>query len=516
MTRFLLHLFIGLVITSECIGQSSRESRRIFRQAEKRFERQDFLKAFHLYGRLIQSDSLNYQAYYKSGLCLFNISNTDTAALAYFIKAKKKVPEAYFYTGRIYHLRNECEKALEEFYYYKTINKGYVISNKGVDTWVKKCELFIKERSLKDNYTVRNLGSPINTPYPEYVPLIWKWNESLVFTSRRKDSKEGQMDPYGKFYEDIYVSAKAPDGTWKAAVGLSDSLNTGTHDACVAFSPEGDELIIYRTDEQKTGGDLYTTRFNGSTWSRPIKMGAEINSEYLEASACFSAYGNEIIFSSNRPGGYGGKDLYRVVRFMNGKYSLPKNLGPEINTEEDEDAPFLDRNDNTLYFSSRGHVTIGEYDIFKADYNAETYTWQNVQNFGQPLNSTHDDIYFVKDDNRNAGYFTSRREGGLGDADLYEVNFSESDLVIVYCKLNLPEQDGQAISNLQLTLHKAKTGELAGIWNPSQNYKSIILLAVENERYELRVEGQGIQPLVKSITFIQSNKELRLDLQSSQ
>lgn len=501
-----------LLWTPVSFAQNSiNKNKKIYKQAEKHFEQQDFLKAFKLYAKIIASDSSSHLAYYKAGLCLFNMNNSDTSSMFYFVVAKQKIPEAIFYTGRIYHLRNKCEEALQEFHYFKTINKQFVISNKGVDQYIKKCETALKEAGQQENYLVKNMGPSINTKYPEYAPLIWDLNGSLLFTSRRPGSKGNLTDPYGKYFEDIYSSDKV-DGKWQTPLPMSNNLNAETHNACVAFSSDGDEIIIYRTDDKQLLGDLYVSHYDSSNWSIPTKLGPEINSKHQEASACFSAYGNIILFSSDRPGGYGGKDLYRAIRFLNGKISLPANLGPSINTDQDEDTPFLDKNDNTLYFSSKGHGSMGEYDIFKAKYDLEKTIWTNVENMGQPLNSTQDDICFVKLRDRNFGYFASRREDGYGDTDLYEVNFDESSKEIIYCKINTNGLNDAELEGLQLSLYNSKTGKREGLYTPNKKYRTSILLVTKGASYQLKAEGKYIATTFKQILIDETAKELTMEV----
>jgi len=480
--------------------------------AEDAFERSDFLKAFNLYKEIIKYDTANYNAIYKTGFCLFAINKTDTSSTKYFYKAKPHVPECHFFIGRIYLLEGNARKALEEFYQFKSLNKEENISNLEVIQWINTCETAIREESKQQSLIVKNLGNLINTSFSEYVPLVWNVNGSLVFTSRRSDSKGGLKDPYGKFYEDIYVATKSGTG-WSAPSSISDNINTSTHDACVAFSPAGDELLIYRTDEKQTGGDLYISKYDGTKWSVPEKLGPEINSEYLETSACFSSSGNEIIFSSNRPGGLGGKDLYITRKFMNGKYSLPYNLGANINSVEDEDAPFVDKNDNTLYFSSRGRNSMGEYDIFVSGYNEDLDRWGRAENIGMPINSTNDDIYFTKLDDKNIALFTSRREGGFGDADIYEVNFNESTQATIYCKFNTEKiSDKKDLKDLQLSLYDSETGKLEGLFRPNKEYMTIVLVATINKSYKMIVEGAAVEPIISKTIFTGTDKELNIDL----
>ncbi|MBA3663876.1 MAG: PD40 domain-containing protein [Bacteroidetes bacterium] len=490
-------------------SQKNSQYKKELKAANLAYEKADYLNAFNYFSDLIKKDTSDAELWFKAGASLFNMNKMDTSSTYYFEKSKTKIPEAHYYLGKTYQLQGQTRKALDELYHFKSVNKEESIENSEVDKVIRACESNIKEEANKESFIVRNLGSGINSKYPEYVPLVWNVNGSLIFTSRRADSKGGLKDPYGRYYEDIYVAQKTSTG-WSKPGPIGDDINTQTHDACVAMSPSGNELIIYRTDEKQTGGDFYLCQFDGTKWSLPQKMGPEINSEYLEASACFSSDGTEIVFSSNRPGGFGGKDLYRIRKFMNGKYSLPFNLGPDINTNEDEDAPFVDK-DNTLYFSSKGHNSIGEYDIFKSAFDAENLKWLEAKTLGVPINSPNDDIYFMKIEDSQKALFTSRREGGFGDADLYQIDFEESSQVIVYCKLNTVIEKSE-LKDLVMSCYDAETGQLEGIYRPNKNYMSMILVMTKDKPYKMILEGNMIEPVIKRMTFATGDTEISLEV----
>lgn len=498
-----------LLFATTGYSQKSSANKKDLKAADLAYEKSDYLTAYNLYANILKSEPNNFELYFKSGVCLFNINKTDTSSFKYFEKAKAAIPESHYFLGRTYHLASQSKRALEEFYYFRTLNKEESIDNTEVNKWIQICELAIREEAKKGNLIVKNLGGAVNSAFPEYVPLLWNVNGSLIFTSRRADSKGGLKDPYGRFYEDIYITKKVSEG-WAKPQSISDEINTQNHDACVALSPSGNELIVYRTDAKQTGGDFYLCTYDGTKWTNPVKMGPEINSEFLEASACYSADGNEIIFSSNRPGGLGGKDLYRIRKFLNGKYSLPYNLGPLVNTTEDEDAPFIDKN-NVLYFSSKGHNSIGEYDVFKSEFDEENYKWKQAENLGIPINSTNDDIYFIKLEDGDKALFTSRREGGFGDADIYEINFNESTQLIAYCKLNTTMSKAE-LQDIQLSIYDVESGKLEGKYKPNKNYMSIVIVTKKDKPYKLIIEGSNIEPIVKNIIFTDKDKEMSFDL----
>lgn len=516
MNKLFLIFISLLVFVSANFGQADEATRnKNIQKADDLFSRADYLKAYNLYTEILRYDTTHQEFNFKAGYCLFFINKTDTASVKYFMRSKDSVIESHFFLGKIYLFNGNARKALDAFYHFKTHNNEEVISNKEVEACVSACEMALNEESNKQAFVIKNLGEKINTKFADYVPLIWSQNNSLVFTSRRPDSKGGKTDPYGKFYEDVYMSSRT-NGLWDMPRSISDSINTFGHDACVAFSPDGNELLIYRTDAKQTGGDIYVSTYNGTYWSTPKILGKEINSKFLETSACYSADGNAIIFSSNRPGGFGGRDLYLVKKFMNGKYSLPRNLGPAINTTEDEDAPFIDLENNNLYFSSKGHHTIGEYDIFMSLYNEESEDWKKPENLGIPINSTNDDIYFTKVKNSNQAFYTSRRNGGFGDADIYSVDFNESSQVIVYLKFNYTEIGAKEnLLDLKLTLFDSETGKLAGIFKPNHEYVSMVLPVTVNKDYKMLIESKNIRPIINITSFSAAEKEISITLKKA-
>ena len=279
-----LFVIAALLCTVNLFAQDKKK----LKIADDAFERADYMKAFNLYSEILKKDTGNYELVFRSGVCLFGMNKTDTTCIPYFVKSAPHIPEAHYYLGRAYQLRGWTKKAIAEYYNFKKVNDEVGIESTEVISLIRNCETALALESQQESYIVKNLGPHINSKYPDYVPLIWKMNGSLIFTSRRENSKGGLKDPYGKFYEDIYISRQDQEN-WQNPVSFSEEVNSNTHDACVAFSPDGNELIIYRTDEKQTGGDLYLSKYDGTKWSTPIKMGPEINSEFLEASACFSA-----------------------------------------------------------------------------------------------------------------------------------------------------------------------------------------------------------------------------------
>ncbi len=188
----------------------------------------------------------------------------------------------------------------------------------------------------------------------------------MIFTSRRPAQGVKIADD-GLPYENLYISLFR-NGNWLPATNMGEPINLNTdHEATAGLSPDGQILYIY---EDYHNGDIYQSVLEGGEWTKPQKMGGKINSRYRETSLSLAADNKTLYLVSNRPGGYGGQDIYKVVLSDKAKWGEPVNLGPTINTQYDEEGADIQADGKTLYFSSKGHNTMGGYDIFKSTYDS--------------------------------------------------------------------------------------------------------------------------------------------------
>lgn len=262
-----------------------------------------------------------------------------------------------------------------------------------------------------------NLGPNVNSDQDEYFPTFTVDGETMYFTRRKlRGTKElyGQMmDDYN---EDIMMSKKV-DGVWQQAVDIPGPINTpDNNEGAMTIAPDGSYLIY--TSCVKDNCDLYISFFLNGDWTRPVNMGDPVNTRFNEKQTSISADGRTIYFSSNRPGGQGGLDIWMSTRDDNWNFSEPVNLGPVINTKEDDQSPFIHPDNNTLYFISTGHKGMGRNDIFYARRNAAGQ-WDSAINIGYPINTPSDEPGLVIDRLGEYAYFSSERPGGYGKLDLY-------------------------------------------------------------------------------------------------
>lgn len=401
------------------------------------FSRRKALKHFlDAYDFNPNSAELNY----KIGVCYF-YTPTHENSIQYLEKAHHLNPtvyeDLYYQMGYAYHLNEEWEKAISWYQKYKTFITHQVNTHSAkrmawqlndTDKRIKECKSGIHYSKRPEKISIHNLGDSINTPYPEYN-LVIPADESFIMFTAMRPASAGHEDMHHLEihynWEDIYISHKKDDSTWSKAIPVV-GINTEKNDAVVGLTPDGQQIILYR-DEDSEDGNLFTCKREGNQWGKIKPFSAHINSKFQESSASFSADGKKIYFVSNNPhNNMGGHDIY--VSEWDEKHhdwSKPKNLGPTINTEYDEQSVYIHPNGKTLYFSSQGHSSMGGLDIFKTTLKDEH--WSTPENLGYPINGPSNDLVMHISADGKRGYYSSFRHETRGEEDLFLVEFDKSD-----------------------------------------------------------------------------------------
>ncbi|MEX1193077.1 MAG: SPOR domain-containing protein [Brumimicrobium sp.] len=383
-----------------------------------------------------QPDNPNYN--YRKGFASFksNISFNDSKP--YFEKAVINVSKKYdllstkeerapfdalYYMGRCYHLSNELDKAIDFYQSYLDNAKKNEDLRSDAELKIKQCGVAKKLLEEKDDeYYVENLGSTINSSFPDYSPVISLDGFAIYYTSRRLREDSSNIDivePGTNMHlEDIYVSKKDYDDNWTEPQ-LMDFCDPEKNEATVAVSTDERRIYVYK--DETGNGDIYFSDFEASEFKElEILEDQGVNTDNWEPHITVSPDGQQKYFSSDREGGYGGRDIYRIIKLPDGNWSEPKNLGPNINTEYDEDAPFLAVDNKRMYYASNGPKSMGGFDIFMTERD-ENNVWSTPKNLGYPLNTTSDDIYYTTTVDGLTGYLTSFRPDGEGEKDIYEI-----------------------------------------------------------------------------------------------
>lgn len=377
----------------------------------------------NLYNQHPKEEFLKY-CYGKSALYRSDKHAVALQLLNEVYQKNKKVEDIEYDLAKANHLNYNFDQAMVFVDQYKARKK---ISPESIK---KANQLRVYCVNGKDIYSrptgakITNFGNGINTSNDEYAPVISADESIMIYTYRGTESKGGlqnefkEPDKYGFYFEDVFQAVQI-DGKWTKPSSIQN-INTTSHDGSIALSADGFYLFIYR-DTGDDHGDIYMSNSLSGEWSFPEKLKGEVNTFSWEGSCSLSSNGRTLYFSSERGGGFGGKDIYRATLMPDSTWGNVVNLGDSINTALDDDAPFIHPDGVTLFYSSKGKNSMGGYDIFQSQMNWKDSTFSKGINLGYPINTTDDDIYYVLSANGERGYYASGKAGGEGLKDIYTV-----------------------------------------------------------------------------------------------
>lgn len=496
--RFLVLVLFSLTVHS-VFSQSDKKKKflkdpyekAVMDSAEFFFQEKNYSMALVRYQILAKDHPEEAILNFRMGVCELDRQDGIENALKHLQKisiSDFEKEHARFYLARAMMLNCKFEEAIPHFEKY-IAGKWSSFENRALaETYINNCKYGIELLKNPLAVKIENIGSPINTEYSEYVPLINSEGNMMIFTYRGPKSKGGlqrplnrNSPPEGEYYEDIFISFKHPETQkWSEPVSISDDINTNANDASVYLRDDGQHFYIFRSvsgDE----GSLFLSRLNGTNWEVPEKLYGKINSPWWEGSISVSADGRMAYFSSERPGGFGGKDLYTARLQNDGSWGDIRNMGPVINTALDDDAPFIHPGGEFLLFSSKGHPSMGGYDIFRTDLTSDT-SWSKPFNIGYPINTPGDDIYYVISADGMVGYYSSGKAGGFGKQDIYSVTpgLNGKKIKMVRVKGVVTLNDQPVESEIKITFEKS--GMVQGLYaNNSVSGKYLISLPKEKE-----------------------------------
>lgn len=351
------------------------------------------------------------------------VKNTSKNYDLYSPKEKNASVDAIYLLAYAYHLNYELDKA-EEYYtmFLEKSGKSSVNIEKSKNG-ILQCKVARKLMAEKNNITVKNVGTAINTKEAEYSPVVSLDGKSLYFTSRRA-WPDNSSDIYrdkklNNYPEDVYVSYVDFDNTWTNPVKLEFCENN-FNEATIAVSSDEKRVYVYK--DNTGGGDIYYSEINDDLFENIDYLERKgVNTKNWETHCTIAPDGRTMYFVSDRPGGFGGRDIYSMRKINDSTWTKPQNMGSTINTEFDEESPFVSIDNKMLYFSSNGPNSMGGFDIFISKKDSDG-NWMTPETMGYPVNGTGDDLFYTTSFDGITGYFTSQRKDGFGDKDIYEVN----------------------------------------------------------------------------------------------
>lgn len=392
----------------------------------------DYRTALSFYLKANNFNPNNAELNYKMGVCYFNtkkFTNATTHLEKALILNPRVALDLKFLLAKCYHFDYKFDEAIEMLVQFRQILDPQSVAQyeKAIEKEIVECKTGKDLVANPIRVVIENLGDKINSPYPDYSPVISADRSVIFYTSMRPSTTGGEIDEIrNQYFEDIYFSSKDNMGNWTTVQNPGKPLNSENHDAVVGLSPDGQQIYIFKGE---TNGDIYTSKLDGNVWSKPESLGKNINSPFHESSASFSYDFLTVYFVSDRIDGYGGHDIYKSKKDENGKWGFAENLGGDINTPYEETGIFAHPDGKTFYFSSKGHNTMGGFDIFKITF--ENGKWSAPINMGYPLNTTGDDVFFSVSADGKYGYYSTSAAGGLGSHDIYQISFlgKEKELV---------------------------------------------------------------------------------------
>ncbi|GIK68968.1 MAG: hypothetical protein HND27_04995 [Bacteroidetes bacterium] len=403
----------------------AQQEKKILHKAQKSSYYGDFELSKKYYSELLSFQPENAQYLLQTGVVYWESDVNKDSSLYFLEKAlkysqKDTQPELFLYLAKVQHYCEKFDEAIQSAKHFETFinlntNDGreLVLQINQLVNYVENAKQLLTLSSLKPFL----LNKEINSLFHDYAPVYLKTDSVIVFTSRRPANSKRKA-PDGLLYENILI-AKKNTNTWNLITSpneikkyLPTNLNTKKHSSALTYFNHKKTFYFYKKDR------IWLSEFENNEWGKPVKLAKNINSSKFNVpSICFSADGNTLFFVANRKNGIGGKDIYTSAKSTEGKWSEPVLLNNNINSPLDEESPFLSENGKWLYFSSKGHHSIGGYDIFVAKF--ENNQWQKAENLGKPFNSPADDIYFSINEKEQTGFFSSNRKGGYGGMDNY-------------------------------------------------------------------------------------------------
>ena len=412
-------LFVALVLISTTLfGQTAKQKR-----AEKQFDNFSFVKAISTYEKLIDTSFNKYYAMRKLGDAYIMLRQPEKALEIYkeVVKQENVPSEYYLYYAQTLRANGDYEASKEWMKKFKDAGNE---QDSRVKSFFKNDDLASAIFNASEKNTLHKL--PINTKFNEFGAV--ELNDDIIFSSSRDEGvsvkrlyawdKQPLLDLYRASKEDASVATTTQ---------LEGNVNTIHHDGPATFNSDGTKMYFSRNNyyESKKISDaqgimhvgIYSAELVNGKWDniKPINLN---NPNYIVYHPSLSKDGKQLYFASDMPGGIGGTDIYVSNILEDGTLDAPVNLGNIINTEGNETFPFIYEEDETLYFSSDGHVGFGLMDVFAAVKDVNN-NFVNVINLGEPINSKKDDFAYYLDKNGFNGYVSSNRKGGVGGDDIY-------------------------------------------------------------------------------------------------
>lgn len=476
-----LVLMTALPVSSSARTETISDKRRL-KQADNLFTYADYEAALPIYLEILRNYPDNWKINYRIGICYYYSTTARPRSAPYLAKATASsgndtFPDLLYHAGLAHLCINDFDAAEKYFLAFKR-KGGPGYRDAKLNQLIKGCTTGREMWKSPGKARISNLGPNVNSPFPDYAPVVIYRSDILLFTSKRPGNTGNEKDDEGFYYEDVYQAKGESWNRWKEPSRYDTSdvkrrgifsllfnkaevvseINTEDHDGSITLSPDSTDLYIFRY------GDIMKARWDGKRWQRPDRIGEEIDARAShEPSIFLSRDGKSMFFVSDRKGGVGQKDIWICDKEGN-DWGKPRNLGMEVNSPFNEDSPFLSPDGNTLYFSSEGHNSMGGYDVFRCTRQPDGH-WSQPENLGAPINNGGDDIFYTPLENGSGAYYSTLNRDGEGDLDLFFIQYFPAVQPMAKMRLNatgLGPQDKVTVKMSSPDGKELRTLELSG------------------------------------------------------
>lgn len=396
-------------------------------------------------------------------------------------------PDPYYFLGMAQYMKGEYQAAIPNFRKY--LDYPEIDPFRGMNAEEMLASAVFRANSMANPvpFNPRNIGQGVNTPFDEYVNIITTDGSRMLFTRRTPIHLEKGL------YEEIVFSSSNLDDAWQTALNFDEKLNAVGSLGAITISPDG--MYIFFTSCHLPQGygscDLYYMQRNGNQWTTPENLGPVINTTTWESQPSFSTDGKTLYFASRRPGGFGSSDLWKSELTENGRWSTPINLGEKVNTLESEMSPQIHQDGQTLYFSSKGHLGMGGYDLFYTRLDSNGF-WGKPVNIGYPVNTLSDEVIIVVTANGTEAYISSDQYGGYGKFDVYrfEMPVAARPEQVTYMKGKVFDAQDKEPLLARFELIDLESGRaVVESWSDEVNGEFLVCLPA-NHQYALNVSSE--------------------------
>lgn len=430
------------VVFSQPYSTKNEKAIKNYEEAKKLFMDKEFEKAISHLQQAIKKDTIFVEAYYLLAGC-YHYSGNKEQNIATLQQCSQRngnlFPIAYYYLASEQLHYGQYQEASESFN--KLLQRKQLMPKPQAEAFEKEaanCKEALQMYLNPVPFQPTNLGPNVNSPDDDYLPALTADESTMIVTSRLTVEGKTVAGMAKWEQEDFFISRKQND-TWQPRQNLGAPINTNGNEGAQTITADGRMFFFTGCDREDGRGscDIYCSIKRGNRWMMPQNIGRTINTRYWESQPTVSADGRTLYFVSNRPGGYGNMDIWVSMADSAWNWSRPKNVGPAINTPQEDQTPFIHADGRTLYFSSNGHGGMGGVDLFKVTRIDDSATqWTKPINLGYPINTWEDETSLIVGAQGKKAYISSKRDGGVGGADLYEFDLYQAaqPTIVTYLK----------------------------------------------------------------------------------